>query len=61
MRRERRKQRVKIRIPVPQKPEKVILHQKDKEERATRKTSTQYLQEFIEELDEENGDDDGQE
>ena len=60
MRRERRKQRVKIRIPVPQKPEKVILHQKDKEEKATKKTSTQYLQEFAEELDDE-GDDDGQE
>jgi hypothetical protein len=55
-----RKQRVKIRIPVPSKPEKTMRTTKDVlEEEERHKSTAEYLKEYEEELEsEENGEDD---
>jgi len=52
------KDRVKIRIPVPNKPGKVILHEKDKEEEDSKKTSSEYIHEFLEETEDFRPEDD---
>lgn len=60
MRRDRKKRRVKIRIPISPKPNQVIRNEVDKNEfEESRKTSSQYIKEFIEEIDE--GEDDDEE
>ena len=48
-----RGQSVKIRIPVPRQAEKTILTAKDLEEQKGKKTSTQYIQEFFDDMAEE--------